>query len=271
MNTRSLDIFRKSAAAGTVVLYMTIFLQSCMKQTTVPPVADEATIENIQWYLTEVDGSPVLPMADARQPHILMDPLENQARGFAGCNTFFSSYEREGFSLTFGPVGATRMACPDLEMGLETSIFKALESTRTGKMENDSLLLMGGDGVLARFSQEKHIAVVGPVWQWTQTLYNDDREAEPENPENYTIQFLEDGTIAIKADCNQKGGTYSISPGEKKISIEISHSTMAACPEMSLEGEFVKGLVAGVLFFTRNDDLYIDLKYDTGTMRFSQK
>jgi len=248
-----------------------MLLQSCMKQTTMPSVADEATIENIQWHLNEVDGSPVSPMADTRQPHILLDPVKNQVRGFGGCNTFFSSYEREGSSLTFGPVGATRMACPNVAMELETSVFDALESSRTWKKENDSILLIGEDGVLARFSQEKHMAVVGPVWQWTQTLYNDDRKATPDNPENYTVQFLEDGTISVKADCNQKGGTYSISAVEKKISIEISHSTMVACPEVSLEGEFVKGLAASELFFIRNGDLYMDLKYDTGTMRFSQK
>jgi heat shock protein HslJ len=115
------------------------------------------------------------------------------------------------------------------------------------------------------------MAVVGPVWQWTQTLHNDDRKATPDNPENYTVQFLEDGTISVKADFNQKGGTYSISAVGKKISIEISHSTMAACPEVSFEGEFVKGLVASELFFIKNGDLYMDLKYDTGTMRFSQK
>jgi heat shock protein HslJ len=97
--------------------------------------AEAAGIEGIQWYLTEVGGSPVSPMADDKQPHILLDPEEKQATGFAGCNNFFGSYELDGSSLTFGPMGATRMACPDLETGLETSVFKALESTRKWKIE----------------------------------------------------------------------------------------------------------------------------------------
>lgn len=76
-----------------------------------------------------------------------------------------------------------------------------------------------------------------------QTLYNDDRKVLPEQPKNYTVQFLDNGEVTVKADCNQKGGIYSIR--DKRLSIEITHSTMAACPEGSLEDEFVRGLSGG--------------------------
>jgi heat shock protein HslJ len=115
------------------------------------------------------------------------------------------------------------------------------------------------------------VSLIGPVWQWMQTLYNDDSKFVPENPANYTVQFQEDGTIIVKADCNQKGGTYLSPRGARSLSIDIIHSTMAACPEGSLEGEFEKGLVAGAGYFFRDGDVYIDLKYDSGTMRFSQE
>ena len=114
----------------------------------------------------------------------------------------------------------------------------------------------------------EHMGITGPVWQWVQTLYNDDRNIVPDDPENYTLQFMEDGTVRVKADCNQKGGTVSISPKEKRISIEITRSTMAFCTKGSLEDEFVKGLSAAAIYFIKNGDLYIDLKYDSGTMRF---
>jgi heat shock protein HslJ len=252
-------------------LCIAMLLLSCMKQETPPPGAEAAGIEGIQWYLTEVGGAPISPMAGDKQPHMLLDPEEKQATGFAGCNNFFGSYELDGSSLTFGPMGATRMACPDLETGLEASVFHALENTRKWEKAEKELLLLDGDDVLARFSREKYMPLVGPVWQWMQTLYNDDSRVDPADPENYTVQFLEDGTIDIKADCNRKGGTVSISPEKKTISIEITHSTMAACPEGSLEDAFVKGLSAAAIYFFRNGDLYIDLKYDSGTMRFSKQ
>ncbi len=261
----------KITAALCSAICIAMLLVSCMKQESQTSGAQFAGIEGIQWYLTEVGGAPISPMAGDRQPHMLLDPVEKQATGFAGCNNFFGRYDRDGSSLSFGPMGATRMACPDLETGLETSVFEALESTRIWKKEDGELLLLDGNEVLARFSPEKYMGIIGPVWQWTQTLYNDDRTVVPENPENYTVQFKEDGTIRVKADCNVKGGTYSNPRGEGSISIEITHSTMAACPEDSLEDEFVKGLSAAAIYFFQDGDLYIDLKYDTGTMWFSKQ
>jgi heat shock protein HslJ len=134
-----------------------------MKPATPPPGAQTAGIEGIQWYLTEVGGSQVSPLAGDKQPHILLAPARKQATGFAGCNHFFGSYELDGSSLTFGPMGATRMACPDLETGLETSVFDALERTRKWNIEGGDLLLLEADAVLARFSQEKYLPPAGPV------------------------------------------------------------------------------------------------------------
>jgi heat shock protein HslJ len=148
MRFRSL---RTTTIVGSA-LCITMLLVSCMKQAAPPPGAEVAGIEGIQWYLTEVGGSPVSPTADDKQPHILLDPAQKQATGFAGCNHFFGSYELDGSSLTFGPMGATRMACPDLETGLETSVFEALEKTRKWKQAGGALLFIDGDEVLARFS-----------------------------------------------------------------------------------------------------------------------
>ena len=139
-----------------LIIGMAMVLVSCIKQGMQTSGAKTATIENIQWYLTEVGGSPVSPMAGDKQPHILLDPARKQATGFAGCNNFFGSYELDGASLTFGPMGATRMACPDLETGLEASVFEALENTRKWKIEGGDLLLLKAHGVLARFSREKY-------------------------------------------------------------------------------------------------------------------
>jgi heat shock protein HslJ len=113
------------------------------------------------------------------------------------------------------------------------------------------------------------LSLVGTVWQWVETLYNNDKRVSPAKPANYTIRFLEDGKINVKADCNVKGGVYSTEG--KRLSLEITQSTMAACEEGSLEQPFVRDLIGGALFFFYAGDLYIDLKYDTGTMRFSRQ
>lgn len=118
-------------------------------------------------------------------------------------------------------------------------------------------------------AQEKGVSsIVGPLWQWIGTLHNDGQQIVPSRAKDYTLQLLEDGKLKIRADCNLKGGTYSIQ--ERLVSFEITHSTMAACPDGSLEGQFVRGLSEGVSYFLKDGDLYIDLKFDSGTMNFQR-
>lgn len=112
-------------------------------------------------------------------------------------------------------------------------------------------------------------ALVGPVWQWVQTQYNNDTKAIPSRPENYTVQFAADGTVKVRADCNRKGGGRYAGK-EQQIAIEITHSIKATCPDDSLEAQFVRDLTGGVIWFLKEGDLYLDIHYDTGTMRLKQ-
>ncbi len=228
--------------------------------------------EDVEWLLVEVGGAPVSPLPGTRQPFILLDQAQKKVSGFAGCNNFFGSYTLDGASLKFGQVASTRMACPGPEAGLEAGFFKALDKIRGWKIKEGELLLLDGSEVLVRLSQKRGEGLAADpstVWQWVQTLYNNDTKTAPARPENYTVQFLEDGKLKVKADCNMKGGTYSTEG--KKLSITITHSTMAACETGSLEDRFVRDLAAGTTFFLKDGYLYLDVKYDTGTMKFSKR
>lgn len=254
-----------------------IMLISCVKRDTGGNVPASINIEGPEWQLVEVGGARVSSLAGEKKPYIMFNPAERKATGFAGCNNFFGSYELKGSLLKFGPIGATRMFCEGLSGEMEMRFIEALEQTRTWELRDGTLLLLKDSEILARFTIHTgnesamigELQIIGIVWQWVQTLYNDDRKAVPADPENYTVKFMEDGTLNVKADCNLKGGTYSAE--RKRLSLKITHSTMAACPEDSLEDEFTRTLSAAVIYFIKDGDLYIDLKYDTGTMMFSKQ
>ena len=55
---------------------------------------------------------------------------EGQVAGHGGCNRFFGSYQITEGRISIGPLGATRMACPEPDMNLETEFFQALEQAR---------------------------------------------------------------------------------------------------------------------------------------------
>lgn len=67
------------------------------------------------------------------------------------------------------------------------------------------------DKRLLAFSDEiSQTQLIGTVWQWKYSRYNNDTQTVPAEPRKYTVQFLDEGKLNVKADCNLKGGTYSI-------------------------------------------------------------
>ena len=109
--------------------------------------------------------------------------------------------------------------------------------------------------------------MVGPMWEWQQTSMNDDSTFTPDNPANYTAQFMVDGQVAIKADCNQVGGIYTTDGSS--ITIKLGPSTMAMCPPESMSDQFLAGLNGAAIYFFQDGNLYMDLKFDSGTMQFA--
>ncbi len=68
---------------------------------------------------------------------------EGKISGAAGCNNYFASYETDGASLSFGPVGATKMSCnePEGTMEQETTYLNLLKSAAGCVIEGDCLTL----------------------------------------------------------------------------------------------------------------------------------
>jgi len=130
-------------------------------------------------------------------------------------------------------------------------------------LKSDRLMKTSGE---ARRAADQ--TLIGTTWKWQQTLYNNDTKSIPPNPDHYTLKLLLDGQVNIRADCNCGGGVYKLDGS--RISIEITHTTRAACPPGSLEQRYIRDLNAAAVYFMEGDFLYIDLKYDTGTMKFTR-
>ena len=76
-----------------------------------------------------------------------------------------------------------------------------------------------------------------------------------------------EGAAEIKVDCNNVGATYTVD--ESNITITLGPATLAACPEDSLDQQFLTGLENAAIFFFEGDNLLIDMVADGGTMRFA--
>jgi heat shock protein HslJ len=110
-------------------------------------------LTGVEWQVSELAGHAVVPGVDRQQPFIFFDAEKKQVTGYSGCNRFFGAYELEGSTLKFGPIGATKRACPDREEGIEAAFFKALDATRRWEVTDGMLKLLNDGHVLARLQK----------------------------------------------------------------------------------------------------------------------
>ncbi|MCA9878064.1 MAG: META domain-containing protein [Thermomicrobiales bacterium] len=83
-------------------------------------------------------------------------------------------------------------------------------------------------------------------------------------PGRYTVQFLEDGQISAKADCNWVAGVWTAADGV--LDVTITRTTLAACPPDSLEQPFVQALHDATSYAI--DGFALTISGPTGDMRF---
>jgi putative lipoprotein len=86
------------------------------------------------WRLDSLAGEPVL---DGVQATLVIQ--EGKVSGRGSCNSFFGPVTIEGEKISFGPLGSTRMACPETVSNQEAKYFEALHTAERFTIEGSSL------------------------------------------------------------------------------------------------------------------------------------
>lgn len=80
---------------------------------------------------------------------------DDGASGYTGCNRWFASVTQNGEELRFGQMGMTRMACSELQNGIERSFVDVIEATRYAHYDQEALMLLDANQqVIAEFRVE---------------------------------------------------------------------------------------------------------------------
>ena len=112
-------------------------------------------------------------------------------------------------------------------------------------------------------------SIVGTTWQWE--AFKDtagENDVDVPNPENYTLTLNEDGSASIQADCNQVSWTYELE-GNQLTFNTLGPSTLAMCPEDSLDTLYLQLLGDTATYVTADGNLVLNLIADAGNMEFS--
>jgi heat shock protein HslJ len=110
-------------------------------------------------------------------------------------------------------------------------------------------------------------ALIGPTWQWIETVYGDSSIEVAADPSRYLLFFDETGRVSVQLDCNGGGAEY-IADGSSLLFGAIA-STLMACPEGSQATTFAKDLAEVYSFVIEDGHLYLSLKLDSGIMEFA--
>ncbi len=114
--------------------------------------------------------------------------------------------------------------------------------------------------------QKPSSPIEGQVWAWQHTVRIDGTRTTPTEPGHYTLRLGPDGHLDVRADCNRAGGRYEVE--DARLTLSVTHSTMAACPPESLDRQFLADLASVSAWRLEHSSLHVDLT-GGGTMVFT--
>lgn len=84
---------------------------------------------------------------------LVFDTANNSVNASSGCNKLFGNYTLSGNSLSFGPLGATKMYCEG-RMEMEKELMQGLAAvTRVSQQEDGTMGLMNDGQLLMRIKK----------------------------------------------------------------------------------------------------------------------
>lgn len=129
-----------------LILATMLFVAACAKDETIYSYGAAGHT----WKVDTLNGAPF----DAKAT--LTFDANGVVRGFAPCNTFSTTQTVPYPWIAFGPIIATRRACPALDQ--ETALFRVLEKVTIGIIRDDVLTLSNDDGDAVTLSKVDFIA-----------------------------------------------------------------------------------------------------------------
>jgi heat shock protein HslJ len=101
------------------------------------PTGGTFSLSGSEWLLEDLGGSGVLDQVQVT----ITFPEAGKVAGNGSCNRFFGAAEIHGDAIKLGPLGSTRMACPEAVMNQETKYLEALQAAERFEWKDPYLLI----------------------------------------------------------------------------------------------------------------------------------
>jgi heat shock protein HslJ len=229
--------------------------------------ATARSLDGSAWTLAWVPGFE-LPA----QPPATLRFEGGRASGSDGCNRYTTTFTRNGSQLQFGAkAAATLMACPSEVMQVANAVGALLYETRSYRIENDTLTLVGADGKALANLKEQANRLAGTSWQVT--AVNNGRQAVVSvlAGTSLTMVFGNDGKLSGSGGCNNFNATYQADGGMLRIDTPAATRMMCAQPEgrMAQEAQFLAALSSATQ--ARREADRLELRTASGALAVSAR
>lgn len=224
------------------------------------------------WKLEKLDGKDYSDfMNDGKEIGFTLEKENNRISGFAGCNSFFGTYDLEpGNRIHFSAIGSTRMACPD-------SRFKENEFLEIFTMadnytinENTLSINVGRRAPLAVFKKVENSdnGITNKYWRLKTLKGQKVIMGKDQERESYITLSNQDNQFNGFGGCNIISGKF-ILEGNDKVTFSNIISTLRACIDGdNQESEFMKTLNNVDSYTIDGDELWLNIGKKKGVATF---
>ena len=149
MTSNCPSLVNKALGAAAAAL----LISACSTTAELPEV-EPPDFAGTSWLAEDINGRGVMDMLQST----LEFDADDRARvgGNGGCNRYFGSVALDGWNVSFGAMGSTRMACAEAVMDQEQRLFQALAAATRYELDSVTDLLTfydESDEAILRFSR----------------------------------------------------------------------------------------------------------------------
>ena len=177
------------------------------------------------------------------------------------CNQGRGGYTAAEGVLTLTPLALTTAICPPDSSATTVQRLLARATSYRFDPEWGASAARGGWRGL-----QLQPVLPGVVWQWQGNVSSTGEVTiHPDDPSQYTVAFLPDGTLAIQADGNHATGTSTLDRSQLDLQIGEYQGGVPA----RLTDRFLADLDQVVSYVFRDGKLYLALPIDAGILAFA--
>ncbi len=210
---------------------------------TVNVTAPSLTDATWQWTAIQSPADANLTVVSAPQNYTITFTNATQYSFKADCNVGSGTYAKNGSTITIQPGVSTLIFCGNQSLD---SVFlaslknvTAYDLTTPGKLvltlnATGNKMVFSSTGVAPTISAP----FVNSTYRWV--ARSGSQSISVPSPDRYTIKFNQNGTYALRADCNN--GTGNFTANATKVKINPANLTKTYCGDASLDKTYTAGL-----------------------------